>query len=242
MQQRTRVIDALPSLAGGLAGEELEAARRSCLAEALELGPGTWSPSAHAQLEAGDLGLLIVDGFMTRDVHLGDTVAGELVGRGDILRPSDHDGDEAPVPFAVAWRVLTPTRLAVLDREAARAFGQWPEIVEQLVRGGVRRAQSLALHLAVCHLRRVEPRLQIVFWHLADRWGRVTPEGVHVPLRLTHQTLGQLIGAQRPSVTTALRGLTSTGELERRPDGSWMLHGGPPDLLARLRDGDRPAA
>src|SRR5918911_1949405 len=225
------LLDALPALGKALDAEALELARRHAVVAAVDLEPGSWAPSAHAETRPGDLGLLVVDGFMTRDVHLGPTVACEVVGRGDVLRPSDHDGDEAPVPFAVEWRVLSPTRIAVLDRRAALVLGRWPELIEPLISNAVKRAQSLGLHLAVCHLRGIETRLRVMFWHLADRWGRVTPEGVHVPMRLTHQLIGRLVGAQRPSVTTGLRGLTVTGEVSRRDDGTWMLHGEPPDLL-----------
>jgi hypothetical protein len=230
------LLDALPSFADALTDESRELAHRHAVTAAIELEPGSWAPSAHAATERGDLGLLIVDGFMTRDVRLGTTVACEVVGRGDLLRPSDHDGDEAPVPFAVEWRVLSPARIAILDRRTATVLGRWPELIEVLIRNGVERSRSLGLHLAVCHLRGVETRLRVMFWHLADRWGRVTPEGVHVPLPLTHQLIGRLVGAQRPSVTTGLRGLTTSGEVSRRPDGTWMLHGEPPDLLGPLRD------
>ena len=230
------LLDALPALAKALDGEALELARRHAVVPAVDLEPGSWAPSAHAETRPGDLGLLVVDGFMTRDVHLGPTVACEVVGRGDVLRPSEHDGDEAPVPFAVEWRVLSPARIAILDRRAALVLGRWPELIEALIQTGIKRSHSLALHLAVCHLRGVETRLRVMFWHLADRWGSVTPEGVHIPMRLTHELIGRLVGAQRPSVTTALGGLTSRGELSRRPDGTWMLHGDPPDLLGELRD------
>jgi DNA-binding transcriptional ArsR family regulator len=70
---------------------------------------------------------------------------------------------------------------------------------------------------------------------MADRWGKVTPEGVHVPLKLTHQLLGRVIGAQRPSVTTALKQLMEDGLVSRREDGTWLLHGDPPDTLERMR-------
>ena len=99
-----------------------------------------------------------------------------------------------------------------------------------------RRVHSLALHLAVCHMRRVDTRLLVILWHLADRWGRVEPDGVHVPLRLTHQSLGRLVGAQRPSVTTALKQLGETDQVMRREDGTWLLTGEPPDALERLRE------
>src|SRR4051794_3782003 len=234
--RRIHVIDAFPEIAQGLDAEQERLARQYALAELEVLRPGLWQPRKELQREPGHLGLLVLEGLLTRDVVLGDTLATELVGRGDILRPVDHDGQDAPVPFDVVWRVLEPTRIAVLDSQFARVIGHWPEAMEVLMRGAVRRAQSLAVVLAVSHLRRVDVRLLVIMWYLADRWGKVKPEGVHVPLRLTHQTLGRLVGAQRPSVTTALKALAEEGRLTRSADGTWMLHGEPPETLERLRE------
>ena len=48
-------------------------------------------------------------------------------------------------------------------------------------------------------------------------------------LRLPHRTLAGMVGARRPSVTTALGQLIARGEVERRPDGGWLLLGEPPE-------------
>src|SRR2546430_12566490 len=68
----------------------------------------------------------------------------------------------------------------------------------------MRRAHALAFHLAVSHLKLVETRLLVILWYYADRWGRVTPGGVLLPLRMTHSLLARVVGARRPSVSTAL--------------------------------------
>jgi len=39
-----------------------------------------------------------------------------------------------------------------------------------------------------------------------------------------------MVGARRPSVTTALGQLIARGAIERRPDGGWILRGAPPEL------------
>ena len=97
-----------------------------------------------------------------------------------------------------------------------------------LVGRAVQRSFELATKQATSHLTRVDARLELLFWGLADRWGRVGPDGVVLELPLTHQVLGRLVGAQRPSVTTALSDLARRGILERRGDGAWVLHGEPP--------------
>jgi hypothetical protein len=38
-----------------------------------------------------------------------------------------------------------------------------------------------------------------------------------------------MVGARRPSVTTALGQLIARHEIERRPDGGWLLRGDPPE-------------
>jgi hypothetical protein len=52
----------------------------------------------------------------------------------------------------------------------------------------------------------------------------MTSTGVSVPLALSHRLLAQLIGARRPTVSTAL---AERRELVRRDDGSWLLTGEP---------------
>ena len=70
----------------------------------------------------------------------------------------------------------------------------------------------------------------MLLWTLAERWGRVGPHGVRLPLSLPHRTLATLVGARRPSVTTALTGLARAGLVERVRDG-WLLHGDPAEVL-----------
>jgi CRP-like cAMP-binding protein len=119
-------------------------------------------------------------------------------------------------------------RLAVLDRRISTIMGRWPELVSAIVGRAVRHSFELATNQATSHLTRVDARLELLFWGLADRWGRVGPDGVVLELPLTHQVLGRLVGAQRPSVTTALSDLARRGVIERRDDGAWVLRGDPP--------------
>jgi CRP-like cAMP-binding protein len=74
----------------------------------------------------------------------------------------------------------------------------------------------------------VEERLLLLLWQLTELWGRKTKGGAILPFRLSHQTLADLVGARRPTVTLALRGLTDRGLLERGSRGDWILCGDPP--------------
>jgi hypothetical protein len=55
------------------------------------------------------------------------------------------------------------------------------------------------------------------------------------PLGKGHTTLAALVGARRPSVTTALGQLAGARVVERVPDG-WLLHDSVEALAARVDD------
>jgi len=93
----------------------------------------------------------------------------------------------------------------------------------------------IARRLAVAQLPAITDRLLLVFCELAMRWGKVTPDGIRLPVPLTHSTLAALVGARRPSVTTALGILASQGLIERIP-GGWLLHGDIERLASRVED------
>ena len=231
------LLEAIPEVEEVLSPDEAERARGELIAPVVELGEGPWEPPMDWLPDPTQLGYLVVSGLLAREVTVGDTTATELLGRGDLLRPPDHEGEAAPVPSLVSWTVLSRARLALLDPDVTVAASRWPPVVVAIARTAVRRSHSLAHHLALSHLRRVDARLLVLLWDLADRFGRVQPEGVVVPVRLTHEMLGRVVGAQRPSVTTALNELESAGRISRRPEGGWVLHGGPPEELAGPRLG-----
>lgn len=230
-----RILDVDPDLGEGLGPERFAAARRDFVASAGAVDAGSWEPLRDLPEDDRRLGLLVTEGLLLRAVAVADTTCAELVGEGDILRPWEHFGETAPMPYEVSWQVLTPTKVAVLDRRASEAIGRYPEVMEAIVARAIARAHALALALAMTNIKGVEIRLLVLLWHLADRWGKVTPNGVHLRLRLTHETLGRLIGARRPSVSTALSDLLDQGFVEARPDG-WMLHGDPPEALSEMHE------
>ena len=223
------ILDIDPDLARDLSPDGARAARPVALAVMRTLEPGPWEPGDLGR-SPGSLGLLVLDGLMTREVTVFNRRCAELLGKGDLLRPWDYDdGAEAPVPSTARWTVVEPSRLAVLDRRFAYAISPWPELTAALVGRAVRRSRALALGLAISHLPRISARLLVLLWTLADRWGRVEHEGVVLPLPLTHALLACLVGAQRPPVTTALTELAQLGLVVRRADRTWLLRGAPPE-------------
>lgn len=216
-------------LGAHLTADELSAATQHLVAAELRLPEGPWDAAEWIGGAPGDLGLLVLDGSLCRDVHVGRHGCTELLGPGDLLRPWDgDDGPAAPIRHDARWRVADAARLAVLDARFAAVAGGFPPVVSELLSRTLRRSRDLAVLLAVAAMPRLDARLLAALWHLADRWGRVGHDGTLLPLRLTHETLAGLVGAQRPSVTTALRSLERRGAVRRDAGGGWLLLGDPP--------------
>jgi hypothetical protein len=228
-----RVLEADPDLGAALPPEVFAVAARHALAEVKEVPQGEWVPSSCYDGSHPLVGLLIVDGLLTRDMSFAGRMSSELMGAGDLLRPWDQDAAFDPIPLDVSWQILEKAHIAILDRHFAAVIGKWPVLVDAVTGRAVKRSRALAFQLAISQVTRVDERLLVLMWHLAERWGRVGPDGVRVPLRLTHEALGRLVGARRPSVTTALTGLSKRGCVERTPTG-WLLHGDPAEQLADL--------
>jgi len=218
------LLDSEPDLMTGVPPEEAELARNRAIAAVLELEPPTWDTAPVVQrAEPGWLGLFVLDGLLIRRVEVGKRSACELFGPTDLIRPWDTDGEYDPLPIAVNWIVLKRTRLAVLDTAFVLRIARWPTITSRIVSRVAQRARYLTLTQAVTHLPRAYVRLLILFWLLAERWGRVGTDGVYVTLPLTHEVLAMLIGAHRPTVTIALQRLTRAGFLIRERSDRWLL-------------------
>ena len=148
--------------------------------------------------------MLVLDGVIAVNVQVGDRVAAELLGSGDIVEACE-EGDDL-LACATEWRGLVPTRFAVLDDGFVQRVRPWPQIMQALLNRVERRARNLNVQRAIASQPRLEVRLALLLWHLAARWGRVEPGGIRLPLPLTHLLLGRLVGAERPSVSHALSG------------------------------------
>jgi CRP/FNR family cyclic AMP-dependent transcriptional regulator len=223
---KARLLEADPDLGRSLPSGTATALSPQLVAEVTELPAGEWRPPGK-EPEPGHLGYLLLDGLILRRTGINNARSGELICRGDLIRPWLED----PISFSdVEWRVMEPVRAAVLDRRVAEGLCASPELSAALLDRLTLRTRSLAIYAATENIRGLEDRLVALFWHLAERWGHREEGGVVVPIHLTHETLGLLVGARRPSVTTALGRLAQRGIVERRTAGGWVLRGLPPTV------------
>jgi hypothetical protein len=237
--RRCAIIDEVPGLGSDLAPGARPVARRAAAAQVVVLEVGEqpvgdwWSRSLHGP------GLLIVHGVIAKEVHVAGRTATELLGPGDLLRPWDVEED--PVPVDVVWRVIAETELAVLDAFFADRVRPWPALTADLMARAVQRAEGLAVQRAIASHPRVDMRVSMLLWHLAGRWGKVQADGtVRLDVPLTHRLVGELIGAERPSVSHAFGRLQRAGLVLRAVDG-WHLVGSPAQH-AEAASRPRPAA
>jgi CRP-like cAMP-binding protein len=226
------LLEADPDLAAGVPPDEVSMLAR-VTAPVLRLEPAMhWTLPPLPDATAG---LLVLDGLLSRRVQLGGRSSVELLGAGDLVRPWQHDAHAPTIPRVADWRVREPVTAAVLEPRVIEAIGRTaPAVLTELLARSVRRAHALCARLAIVQMPRLEDRLLALFWHLADRWGRVDRDGVLLPLPLSHATLAELVAAQRPSVSIALKQLTEERRIAREAEGGWrLLEAAPPARLVR---------
>lgn len=228
------LLDLDPDLGPDISVDDRALARRQASASVVALDPPVWDTSSlSGEAQRSWLGLFVIEGMLLRRVQIGRRSACELFGPGDLIRPWDTDGEYGPLPITVDWRVLSRTRMAVLDAAFVARVARWPQITSAIAGRVAQRARLLALLGALAHLPRAYERLLILFWVFAERWGTIGPQGVQLTLPVTHEVLAMLIGTQRPTVTLALTRLIRAGFLMRPRRDRWVLTQAAIDCLSQ---------
>ena len=219
------LLEIEPDLGADLPREVRARARKLTVAPAVDLPPGPVDLSSLIDVPSrrgAVFAFMVADGVLIRDVMLGGRVATQLLGPGDIVDLREA-GDVGTLPSDMRLTAAQGVRIALLDDRFLAAIRRWPWMAGRLVGRVGRQVHRGAIQQAISQLSRVELRLLALMWHLADRFGTVTGKGVVIRLDLTHEALGRLAGAARPTVTLALKELAADGHLVRRADGSWLL-------------------
>lgn len=221
-----QLLRADPDLGEHMPPDAREQATELVRVRVFRVAKGPWQPP---EIDHGSMGLLLLEGLAVRTLRLGTVSSVEIIGPSDIIRPWETDLIPSLIPAVNDWRVLEEARVALLDGRVTALIGRWPELCSAVGGRLLRRARSLSYLMTAQHFVRVEDRLLATLWHLASMWGRVTPQGTLVPFRLTHEMLAGIIGAQRPTTTTAIHSLMRQGRLDRDGNRRYVLIGDPPD-------------
>ena len=220
-----------PELGGLLDPAGRAAAAGRLLAPVVELPAGPW-PDQAVPDPAKVFALLILEGFVALRVEAGGRRHLELLGAGDVAQPWLRVVENPSLPSQLEWSVLAPARIAMLDAAFARAAAEHPAVLTAVLHRVVRRARRAGVNLAIASQPRIADRVDLLLWHLADRWGHVHADGVHLQLPLTQGDLAELVAARRPTVNAAIAELEDAGRV-RRLGRTWVLCGEPPAALPR---------
>jgi len=91
-----------------------------------------------------------------------------------------------------------------------------PTIGLMMLRCVKRKLTFLALQVADLCFLTAEGRVAHALLELADRAGQETPDGIAIPEKMTHETLANLTGLSRPTVTIVLNDLEKHNLLRKR--------------------------
>lgn len=217
-----RLLAAAPELADFLTPEEIREAGRIAL-PAVELSGPVQLTELLERTNA--FAALVIDGMLLRQLRIGEQPTLRMFGPGELVAT----GTPASSILVVEsdCRAIDGTHLAMLGIEFLAGARRWPHLVVGLQARTADGAERLAVQLAICQLPRVQDRVLAMLWLLAESWGRVTSSGTTLSLSLTHQALGALVGARRPTVTLALGELAERGAVVQQDD-RWLLLEPPP--------------
>jgi len=220
----------------------LELTRHLAPDERTELGTVTLTvvdvPRGQLQFEAllqqhNAFAATVLDGMLVHALQIGEHPGVQLLGPGDLLVQSNS----SPPSWldSVEFRAPAPVQVALLGEEFLAVARRAPHVIPALYECLADQMQRLNSQLVICQLPRVDERVLAILWLLAESWGHVTPGGIRLPIALTHETLGALVGARRPTVTLALRKLSESGAIVRQ-DSGWLLLEAPPEPAGAAKE------
>ena len=237
-----RMLDLDPELGRGIGDSERSTAQRECRIHVMRVPAGEFRLPDGGRTGGGEvLGLVVVTGVLARESALGHHRSLELLCPGDVLL-APHAASEVPLQTGgVTLTALCDASVMVLGPRFASAAARWPSLLANLHQRLEAQRERLAVQGLAMHLPRSEHRVLLTLWLLADRCGRVTREGIVLPLDFTHEFLSQMTAARRPTVTLALRALEGTGCLARTEEGHLILTDAAEREVAAVTKADRGA-
>lgn len=217
------LLDLEPDLGHGIGSQDWEMARQATRTTLTRIDRREFMLSAGACDVNDVIGLIVNDGTISRELALGEHVAFELLTPGDVLLLPAAGPDGLDLGGRVTLTALSRAELIVLGRPFIHAAAHWPSLLTNLHRRLETQRRRLAIQALAAHLPRAEDRLLLTLWGLADSCGRVTSEGTVLPLSLSHEALGRLAAARRPTITIALRRLEAAECVRRGPGDHFIL-------------------
>src|SRR3954452_4984610 len=108
------LLDLDPELGALLRGEREERARRELQVPLRAIGRGTLDPADLLTPCLADVGVLIVSGLVVRQTDIHREPSGELLGPGDLIRPSLEEPSLGDFEGTPHWLALSPRTVSPL--------------------------------------------------------------------------------------------------------------------------------
>jgi CRP-like cAMP-binding protein len=217
------LIAAWPELLAAVPVAERPLAERVLTAPLVRVSAGGDLSELQAPGPQAPAGLLILAGVVLKETRIVGRAAFEVFAEGDVLvarASAAREADSGAVSRYVAHGEVDLVALDGRFREAAR---RWPGLSDALHETLARQAHRSSMQLAVLHLPRAEDRIVAVLADLGERLGRMTAEGIVFDLKLTHELLGGLAGARRPTVSLGLQRLAADGLVVTDDGRRWLI-------------------
>lgn len=167
--------------------------------------------------------LVVVEGTVLKETTLAKRSALELLGSCDVLAPPLSARRQLDSRAVSRYVALGDVSLAPLSSSFKRVAARFPPVGAFFDERLAEQAHRASMHLAMLHQPRAEDRILTLFTDLAERFGRVSAEGILIDLPLTHALIGRLIGSRRPTVSLALQSLTDDRLLAKLDGNRWKL-------------------
>src|SRR5215210_6483623 len=130
--ETVRLLEVDPDLGALLTEPRRADAERDLTVRTHHVPVGVWDVSRLSGASADHVGLLVLDGVLSRELVVADQVSAELLGPGDVIRPWQAANRANLLPVEAVWSVLSPVTVAALDRHFAVELARYPEITSVL--------------------------------------------------------------------------------------------------------------
>ena len=174
-------------------------------------------------VESDVMWLAVVEGTVVKETTLATRSALEVLGPGDLLAPPLSATRQLESRAVSRYVALGRASLAPVGMSFTRVAARFPAVSKFLHARLAEQAHRASMHLAMLHRPRAEDRIITLFTDLAERFGRVSADGILIDLPLTHDLIGRLTGSRRPTVSLALQTLHDDGLLAKHDDNRWKL-------------------
>jgi CRP/FNR family cyclic AMP-dependent transcriptional regulator len=204
---------------------QLDARERELMLQAIRVKHFGARDAIYWEGEPGDMLFIVVSGY-AKAISFG--VAGREIGL-YVFGPGEFFGELSVFdrePRSVSVTALEATELAMLDRDSLlRLIDVSPRIARVLLEAMAGRLRAMVKRYGAVASMGVSARLADMLVTLAERHGQWTSKlEVCIPIRLSQQDLGNLVGVTRESVNKQLKYWMESGLVRQQRGRLWIAN------------------